>query len=934
MLSRVRFPKSIGFARLFVGLLALSWAGHGFAHSVGQTQTTKFLAPETVNMLITRAGTGSPGFQVGDTVSYIIQFTPIANGATHGTAGYVTDYIPPGTVVTDASFVTPSGGTYSNVTPALPGSIDNGWGGGRTTFSGVFGNNAYDITGLCAASGQTNNCNGSLAQLYADTGIFFSTDPRTAVFPATPTRIQQGTNGYYINPTAVGQLDTLVGNPANTATTHNLWDASSTNAFGSGSLPAGLPQSPQPILSSSGRGGAPFGAGSPVAGPQTGYPLDYTGAVGPWQRISYFGSRIGTLTTGPANGASTTTTEPIADQFAIKGTPTSAGVTLSPASPLPSNTNAVRWAVGELVVGQIKYVRISLRLTAAPPAGGIINSSEVWGGDAAGADDGKDNPWRYNVPSVADNNSNLFVFKQVVCVYSGVTCVPGDGATIPPNAKVRYRITYLNTGTLPQTNVVLIDDLPPETAANSVSNAAIISGPNILPFTPASPPSGGIITFQTIATLAAGAGGAVELDVQTNANAGASVKNLAKLTSTQVPSGATSNAVSTVVNTAYLNISKSVAPTTAQPGDTVTYSITVSNSGNAAANNIVINDFLPSDGGAGGANNALTRFNFVVGSSTFTNLAAVTPTLTTPATVAPYTGTNRQQVTWNFGAQTIAVGGIATITVQAIVGANVPRSANPYGNNVGIAYNAGSNSVANTAQVTVPLLADVVATKSGPATVNALGNITYNITLQNNGPSPASNVLLTDSLPTGVTYVSATGGGTFSPGPNIVTWPVIATLANGATQTFSMVVTAPANGGPLTNKVAATSSTVDPIPANNDGTAPSATVVTNISPVADLSITKTDSVTTYTPGNSGSYTITIGNAGPSNVASAVVNDNFPLGMILTGPWACVASAGSSCSAASGGIAGGNAVTLTVSLLVNGTATITVPVQYQSNPTSY
>ena len=62
-----------------------------YAHSVAQAQTTKFLAPETLTTLLARAGTASPGLQVGDVVSYIIQFTPVANGATTGVAGYITD---------------------------------------------------------------------------------------------------------------------------------------------------------------------------------------------------------------------------------------------------------------------------------------------------------------------------------------------------------------------------------------------------------------------------------------------------------------------------------------------------------------------------------------------------------------------------------------------------------------------------------------------------------------------------------------------------------------------------------------------------------------------------------------------------------------------------------------------------------------------------
>ena len=66
------------------------------AHSVGQVQTTKFLSPQTVQVLQNRIAAGQPGgFQVGDVMTYIIQFTPVRNGANTGVAGYITDYIPP-----------------------------------------------------------------------------------------------------------------------------------------------------------------------------------------------------------------------------------------------------------------------------------------------------------------------------------------------------------------------------------------------------------------------------------------------------------------------------------------------------------------------------------------------------------------------------------------------------------------------------------------------------------------------------------------------------------------------------------------------------------------------------------------------------------------------------------------------------------------------
>ena len=341
-----------------------------YAHSVGQVQTTKYYAPETVQLLISRAGSGSPGFQVGDTISYIVQFSPVANGATVGAAGYITDYIPPGMQVVGAAIVQQSGsGGFSNIAPDLPGTTDRGWGGGANTFAAPFATAAYANifggTNQCSANALTNNCNGSIAQVYADTGIFFSTDSRTTVFPALPTRIAQGTNGYVINPTAANQLNGIIGQT--TATTHNLWDAQQTNAFGTTALPGATPNAnaSQGIISSGGRHAAPFGAGSAVAGPQTGYPLDATGGIGPWQRISYPGSRIGDLNNGPAFDTDSTYDNPaINDAQTVLGNPTSLGWNVSPVNPLPANTNAVRWAVGVLVVPQIRYVKISLKINS------------------------------------------------------------------------------------------------------------------------------------------------------------------------------------------------------------------------------------------------------------------------------------------------------------------------------------------------------------------------------------------------------------------------------------------------------------------------------------------------------------------------------------------------------------------------------------------
>jgi hypothetical protein len=347
------------------------------AHSVGQVQTTKYLSPTTVQMVKDRiAGGGAGGFVAGDVLTYIIEFTPVANGATVGVAGYVTDYLPPGVEVVGASFVRKeANGSFTNISPPLPGGIDLGWGNrGQNTFLAPFNTSAYDPTGRCAAGGFTNRCNARLTELHADTGIFFSTDSRTAVFPALPTPIAQGTNGYNIAPTAANQLNPILGQAQ--ATTHNLWDADQSNAFGAGGQGDinGLPSPKSAALYlGAGSGPTPYYAGSAVAGPQTGYPLDNTANVGPWQRIAYAGSRIGNASLGPATAADASNT-------GIGGLPTSLGWNLSTSNPLPSGTNAVRWAVGKLQVGEIKYASISIRLTSTPGAAGIQNQSEVFGG--------------------------------------------------------------------------------------------------------------------------------------------------------------------------------------------------------------------------------------------------------------------------------------------------------------------------------------------------------------------------------------------------------------------------------------------------------------------------------------------------------------------------------------------------------------------------
>ena len=84
---------------------------------------------------------------------------------------------------------------------------------------------------------------------------------------------------------------------------------------------------------------------------------------------------------------------------------------------------------------------------------------------------------------------------------------------------------------------------------------------------------------------------------------------------------------------------------------------------------------------------------------------------------------------------------------------------------------------------------------------------------------------------------------------------------------------------------------------------------------ADLSITKSDGVTSVAPGGAVHYTIVAGNLGPDAAGAAAVADTVPasLGSVT---WTCTASAGSTCGAASGS----GSIATTATLAAGGTAT--------------
>jgi uncharacterized repeat protein (TIGR01451 family) len=221
----------------------------------------------------------------------------------------------------------------------------------------------------------------------------------------------------------------------------------------------------------------------------------------------------------------------------------------------------------------------------------------------------------------------------------------------------------------------------------------------------------------------------------------------------------------------------------------------------------------------------------------------------------------------------------------------------------------------------------IVKTASVVTNVDAGQAYSYTLAVTNNGPGAAASVSVTDPLPAGVSFVSASGTGwTCGQALGTVTC-TIPSLALGAANPITINVTAPAGAATLTNTATVASAVTDPTPGNN-----SSTNILTVVPVADLTITKTPSSGAVTGGNAFSYTINVSNAGPSTATSVTVTDVLPANVLFTGAsgtgWTCGQAAGTvTCTLPSLPPGAANPITinvvavLTANGVTNNTATV-------------
>jgi uncharacterized repeat protein (TIGR01451 family) len=167
---------------------------------------------------------------------------------------------------------------------------------------------------------------------------------------------------------------------------------------------------------------------------------------------------------------------------------------------------------------------------------------------------------------------------------------------------------------------------------------------------------------------------------------------------------------------------------------------------------------------------------------------------------------------------------------------------------------------------------DLSVTKAASPSPALPGNsLTYALQARNHSATTtATGVLLTDTLPSSVTFVSlTTNQGSCGRSGNEVTCDLGDMVPNSVVDIFIYVI-APNTAGIITNVARISSNEDDIAPGNNNFT-----LLTTISPMADLSITIQDSEDPIPAGDTLIYTLTVINHGPLAATDVVVSNTLP-----------------------------------------------------------
>ncbi len=509
---------------------------------------------------------------------------------------------------------------------------------------------------------------------------------------------------------------------------------------------------------------------------------------------------------------------------------------------------------------------IRLVLDVDPDAGPatIVNAADV------------DSPT--NDPDLTNNTDEVPV---VVVDAVNVSLAKSHEGTEPVTAGTQTTFTLLvtNDGPSDADSVVVLDTMPdgliPLRASGEGWNCAEPVGQTITCDRPtlAADPDGAPATGPPIT---------VEARVDASVPDGTPLENSATVSTSTPgddPADNTGTAVVPVRAVADLTLTKAARALpegeTLEAGEQVTYDLVVTNGGDSdAVADVVVVDTVP------------LGFTFAGTAGTGWECTAA-PDATDP----PATG---EVITCTLGEDPDYLGlaaGATAAALSVLVSIDPTVRAGEYTNNAVVSTPTDERTEDNndaSETVTVGEGADLSITKSHTGTVRVGDPLGFSLLVRNEGPSVARGVVVTDELPTGLTYESGTGEGwTCTTDDQLVTCELDGALDPLAETTIDLTVTVEPSAYPgVVNPASVASETPDSDDSNN-----SDTDEVTVPPLTDLAVAKSHEGT-FQVGQQASYAILVTNNGPTPAPDVVITDTLPTGL----EFVSASGAGVACSA--------------------------------------
>lgn len=561
--------------------------------------------------------------------------------------------------------------------------------------------------------------------------------------------------------------------------------------------------------------------------------------VVPGQPVTYL---VTITNTGAADARNVTVTDDLEDYLSyasfisVDGTWTHTAGTGAPGA---AQTFAL---TGSLAGGASASFRITTNLSASWNAP-VVNTA------VGHADNSTNEP-----SDTDDSNSTRDADLKIEKSHTGTTVTAGTTA--------QYRLKVTNLGPSDSSGPIVVTDTLPAGFAYAAGSARVsIAGGAATALEPAV--SGQVLTWTFLdASSSLAKDATIVIDfaspVAPTVTAGSYV-NKADVTGPDDndPSNNHAEDPTTVVESADLSVVKTAAPGPYVAGQSVTYTVTVTNAGPSVARNVSVVDAAPAGTTVTGLSGTGWTCDVATATCTMPELGVTSASFTVTASIAANVPdgtslTNRVTVTSSTPDPTTPVTDESTITTVARADLGIVKTA-------------------------------VDASRAPITTADAGTEVRYLLQVRNHGPSDAVGPLtIVDTLPAGFSYVSiAEGGSAWTAAvdvldPQKVTFTRTAGLAAGADAddlVFVALIDPAHPVGTARNTAVVSSPTVDPNPSNNTDTAD-----VTITQSADLSITKTHVAGAVRIGDPLDFAITVRNAGPSTATGVTVVDTVPAGL--------------------------------------------------------